>query len=82
MSEEERITIKFPKGIKPKHLAIIVAFGLLTYFLLETLKSVFTSGFQNPNYALIVIALILVVICFVTVIVVRTLSKEESGQLS
>jgi protein-S-isoprenylcysteine O-methyltransferase Ste14 len=77
MSEEERFVIKIPKGIKPKHLAIIAIFGLLIYLLVEALKSVFVSGFSNPNYAIVVIALILVVICILTVFVIRTILRED-----
>ena len=63
--------------MKSKHMAIVLVFGILIYFLIEALKAIFTTGFQNTNYALIAIALILLVICVVTVYVIRTLSKED-----
>lgn len=77
MADEDRIEIKFPKGIKSKDLAIIVIFGIVISLMLWTLQNVFTSGFQNTNYAIIVIAFILVAICFIVVYVIRAVSKEE-----
>lgn len=77
-TKQKKITIQFPEGIKSKHVAIIAIYAFIVYFLIQALQSIFTSGFQNTNYALIAIAFILVVLCLITVYVVRTLSKENN----
>jgi divalent metal cation (Fe/Co/Zn/Cd) transporter len=77
MTEEERIVFKFPKGIEPTTIAVIIVFGLIVYFLSDTLKSIFAEGLKNPNYAIVVIALILVVLCFLFVYVIRALTKKR-----
>jgi predicted PurR-regulated permease PerM len=79
MASEDRIEIRFPKGITSKDLAIIVIFGIFISLMLWTLQNVFTSGFQNPNYAIIVIALILIAICLIMVYVIRVVSRGEKA---
>jgi len=78
MGEQDHYELKIPKGkLRAKHIALIVCFAIALYLLSEVLKSVFSSGFLNPNYAIIVIALILVVITTISVYTIRALSKEN-----
>jgi lipopolysaccharide export LptBFGC system permease protein LptF len=78
MGEQDRYELKVPKGkLRAKHIVLIVCFAIVLYVLSETLKSVFSSGFSNPNYAIIVIALILSVITIIAVYTIRLLSKEN-----
>jgi membrane-bound acyltransferase YfiQ involved in biofilm formation len=81
MGEQDHYEVIVPKGkLKPKHLLVLACFGAFLYLLSEVLKSVFSSGLSNPNYAIIVIALILVVITTVTVYTLRLVSKENHIQ--
>ena len=81
MGEDNHIEIRFPKGkITPKQIAIICIFIVFIYFMSENLKSVFIEGFENPNYALLTIALILLVIGGVAIYAVRSFSKEHKEQ--
>ena len=80
MGEENNIELKLPKGkIKPKHVGMAIIFGIFVYVLCKTLESVFAKGFENPNYAIVVIALILLLIGVVCIYIIRQLSKESEG---
>lgn len=77
-NKNDHIEIKFPKGkITSKQIAVIVLFAIFLYLLTEALKSIFSSGFPNPNYALVVIALILGAITIVAVYAIRKLTEEN-----
>ncbi len=81
MGEQDHYEVSVPKGkLKAKHIVILMCFAVSLYLLSEALKSVFSSGFSNPNYAIIVIALILAVITIVTVYTIRLVSKENHGE--
>jgi tryptophan-rich sensory protein len=78
MGEQERFEVRVPKGkLKAKHIGLIACFAIVLYLLTEVLNSVFSSGFSNPNYAIVVIALILVVITIIAVYTIRQFSKEN-----
>lgn len=77
MTTDDHIEIKFPKGkLKAKHVAIVIVFAIFIYFLTDSLKQVLTTRFDDPNHAIMVIALILVLIGIVAVYIIRTLSKD------
>jgi predicted Co/Zn/Cd cation transporter (cation efflux family) len=78
MGEQDHYELRVPKGkLRAKHIVLVACFAIALYVLSETLKSVFSSGLSNPNYAITVIALILVVITIVCVYMSRLLSKEN-----
>ena len=78
MGEQNHYELKIPKGkLRAKHITLIACFAIALYLLSEVLKSVFSSGFLNPNYAIVVIALILVVITAIFIYTARSLSKEN-----
>ena len=76
--DEDHIEIRFPKGkVKSKHIAIIVVFAVFLYFMSEALKSIFVEGLENPHYAVLIIALTLLVIAVVVIHIVRQLLEED-----